>query len=445
VEWDLETGVSSALMISKLLASLAFGAGAAVLTGIACSSTPSQCTTDLDCAGNLYCRNGSCVMVHVNPPPAGDGGGLFGDATETTDFGFALDAPPGSDLPAVDFGPRPDMGVISHDAMVGDGADGGFFFPDAPPVQDSGPDAGEPTLTAIPMNIPSSVLLTAVHGSSSTNVWIVGTAGTILVWDGMSFSQKTPAESADFDAVWVASMSEAWVAEAGTAGGTNLQHWTGSSFTVVPSSVAVRAIYGFSASDVFFAGDNGVIQKWNGTTLSTVNASVMGGGHFLGLWGADNTEIWAVGGIPTGHASDQNALIYRGTSDGTTWTQVFDLAMQPDYGALAVWGSSLTDVYFAGTQQLWHTMGGAAPVESTVPMVFPIPSKIHALGGTSASNFWVANQSGNIAHWNGMTFQLLLPMGNTIVSYTSLWAGPSSVWLVGNNILTGAPTAVLAQ
>ena len=64
----------------------------------------------------------------------------------------------------------------------------------------------------------------AIAGSGSSDVWAVGLEGTILHWDGDSWTRQTAGTDAGLFSVWAANAHDAWaVGEDGI-----VLHWNGS-------------------------------------------------------------------------------------------------------------------------------------------------------------------------------------------------------------------------
>ena len=73
-----------------------------------------------------------------------------------------------------------------------------------------------------------------VHGTSATDVWMVGEKGRITHWDGAGLKDYPGATTATLFGVWAASPTDAWaVGGAGEAAGLPndvLLHWDGASW-----------------------------------------------------------------------------------------------------------------------------------------------------------------------------------------------------------------------
>ncbi len=71
----------------------------------------------------------------------------------------------------------------------------------------------------------------SVWGSSASDVWVVGSVGTVLHWNGSSWSTARTGTGSQLTGVWSTSASDAWaVGSAGT-----ILHWNGSAWSNVAS------------------------------------------------------------------------------------------------------------------------------------------------------------------------------------------------------------------
>lgn len=80
----------------------------------------------------------------------------------------------------------------------------------------------------------TSADLTRVHGTSTSDVWAVGEAGTVLHWDGSDWSEPTAtglSGDADFDDVLALSSTEVWVVGYEDFDDGAAWKWNGSSWT----------------------------------------------------------------------------------------------------------------------------------------------------------------------------------------------------------------------
>ena len=101
--------------------------------------------------------------------------------------------------------------------------------------------------------------LLAAWGTSASNVFIVGKSGTILHFDGSSFSTMPSGVTSQLNAVWGSGGNDVWAAG---SGGTVL-HYDGNSWgqADIGASLTVHDVFGFSATDVFISMDRGTILE----------------------------------------------------------------------------------------------------------------------------------------------------------------------------------------
>ena len=173
--------------------------------------------------------------------------------------------------------------------------------------------------------------LRAIGARASNDVIAVGSAGTIVRYDGTTWGTQASGTTANLVAVWGDRASPA-VFAAGSSGA--ILYYDGSAWHAQTSGTteALYAIWGISASDVFAAGASGTILHYDGTSWSARNSGTT---HALrGLWGNSASSVFAVG--------DDNTILHF---DGTSWTpqdpgSPIDLA--------SVWGSSSTNVFAVG-------------------------------------------------------------------------------------------------
>ena len=195
------------------------------------------------------------------------------------------------------------------------------------------------------LTVPTAKTLWGVYAAAANDVWAAGLDGTVLRWDGAS-----------------------WRTVPSPAGSENLGR-----------------IWGRSPSDIWIAGLGGSMLHWDGTSLT--RTAVAGSGVSIwDVWGSGPRDVWAT-------ASNG---IYR--FDGTSWA----LRQSTSDLATAVWGSSASDVWFATAGTSGFRWNGTALSTVSLPV-----AKLWALAGSSASDVWAVSDQGDVVRYNGTSWSRL--------------------------------------
>jgi hypothetical protein len=120
---------------------------------------------------------------------------------------------------------------------------------------------------------------------------------------------------------------------------------------------------------------------------------------FKALWGANATNIWAVGGGIIRHFN------------GTTWTVV---EQNPQHYYLSVWGTSATDVYAAGWLGVVSHYDGTAWTRVDMPTT----EDLATIAGTGPTDIFIAGNE-TLLHFDGTRW---LPMSPRGLFIEALWA-----------------------
>jgi hypothetical protein len=165
------------------------------------------------------------------------------------------------------------------------------------------------TWKLVPSVSSSDLGLSAVAGTSSTDVWAVG--GVLIEhWDGHSWQRvASPGAGHRRRLTGVAAISptDALAVDRGRAA---IDHWDGSRWTTVATAAGGTDLFGIAtsgAADAWIVGDESglpVVDHWDGATLAE---RVMPRPFFAGLLTVTNvpttTSYWAVGAIENSGAS----------------------------------------------------------------------------------------------------------------------------------------------
>ncbi|MEZ4771327.1 MAG: hypothetical protein R2844_23275 [Caldilineales bacterium] len=94
----------------------------------------------------------------------------------------------------------------------------------------------------------------------------LGQNGTILHWDGASWSQVTSPTAKGLDALAMVSAADGWA----MGSETTMLHWNGVDWGVISEAADLPATTFLTASDGWAVGSGGSIQHWDGSAWSPV-------------------------------------------------------------------------------------------------------------------------------------------------------------------------------
>ena len=145
---------------------------------------------------------------------------------------------------------------------------------------------------------PTLEQLNAVHGVSRNDLMVVGNNGTILRWNGTTWSQMPlTMQTYNITGVWMAGTNDAFTI--GNDGA--VLHWNGSAWAVslADNGLGLYDIWGFSSSDVYVTGraagtPNSGVQHWDGATWSSVTPPIVpsGANRFNCVHGTSGSDVW---------------------------------------------------------------------------------------------------------------------------------------------------------
>jgi hypothetical protein len=254
----------------------------------------------------------------------GDAGAPAPQEAGASDAGDVDAAVTGAGIPDA---ARPDVGV--PDAGVSDaGSDAG--------ATDAGSDAGvsQGVVGAWRWQnpLPQGNDLLGAFARTNADVWLVGSFGTILHFDGATLTSVPSPTTRTLRAVWASSASDVWVV--GDAG-TLLRLKNGEFEALSVSSADLRGVFGFGPDDVWLVGALGTLRHWDGTSWSGAPSIDVGTGSLLStvydaVWGSGPSDVWAVGNagdivhwdgvrfvlVPSGTRAPLNAI--HGAGAGST-------------------------------------------------------------------------------------------------------------------------------
>jgi photosystem II stability/assembly factor-like uncharacterized protein len=359
-----------------------------------------MCRDDAACdtAPGGACRQGYCAF----PDPSCGAGGLKWDSSAAALAGLCV--PPAGNDAGVD--------AAARDLSTSDGT-----------VDAAMPDMTH-VLTWTPQVSGTGALLSDIWGSGPTDIYIVGSGGTILhSSDGNNWRLllNSPTLS-DLDSVWGSSANDVYVV--GASGEIWRTADQGGTWTRQPSGTTVNLyrVWGSSGGDIYAVGSTGTVlhttnsgTTWNGEASSTTQ-------DLYAVWGTTPMDVYAAGTSATiihfggnswstqrmGNISDRLYSITRTqagdlfasypgillTSAGNgIWSDITTNLKGAQVGRLWNSGSDLWGVQSVFGQSILHSANNGATWDQT-PSNAPIG--LLAIWGTSSTNIYAVGGSGAI-------------------------------------------------
>lgn len=348
---------------------------------------------------------------------------------------------------------------------------------------------------------PVATDLKAIHSADGQNWWAAGTGGVVMKASTPSMVWEVDPTPTAADMYGIHALGPFDVYAVGDFG--TILHYDGFSWSFVtsPSSLTLRAVWASPSGLVTIVGDSGILLQGNATDGFTQIGAVFNGGELWGLWGTGESTLFAVGnaskifyydagawpeattpttpnlrGVWGAAANDVWAVGWLGTTlhhDGVDWTAVPTPTSTQLEG---VWGRSSTEVYAVGAgavlrwdgedwsfltvnvssnlrgvyarnaDEVWACGAGGtilrrveqgwvlSPIE---PIVYSdgteeeIVDQLHAIWASGPDDAWAVGEAGRIVHWDGETWTNSdVEFGITLRDIYG--TGPDDVWAVGN-------------
>ena len=260
-----------------------------------------------------------------------------------------------------------------------------------------------------------------IWGSGPNNIYAVSFSGTVH-WNGTAW---TPIPGVAGQSISGTAANDVWVAKF-----DGLLHFNGAGWHTVPALqgkevIAVRAI---SRKDVWVAAlhPGGTdLEHFNGTSWS-ISTTVTGNRNIYGVGAGGPNDVWAVGNDFVSTTLQEVGLLMH--FNGHTWTTL------PHPPALVSRMASIGHNDFAVGQagEILHlTPNLAVPFTN---LTQGPTATLHATWGSSRTDMWAVGEKGTVLHYDGQVVTSVhLPPGPTLndVSGTS----PTDAWMSA----TGGP------
>jgi hypothetical protein len=180
----------------------------------------------------------------------------------------------------------------------------------------------------------------AVHGYTPNDVWAVGYSGVTRRWDGVTWNDIVPVPDPlkhlygvwawNADDVWVCGGTNFWGTPGGIGGIWRRQAgvWV---LQTIPASETLRAIWGFSPTDIWCVGDSNMILHWDGANWTQIASPLASTFNYEGVFGCYPWEVMACG-------YEVGSFARIAGWDGVSWTNRWTSTTETDrlYGIKGV-------------------------------------------------------------------------------------------------------------
>jgi hypothetical protein len=233
--------------------------------------------------------------------------------------------------------------------------------------------------------------LTGVRGSSPKDVWACGDKGTVFHWDGATWTRIAQAENMTLLSVWTSGPNDVWAGgmdgegDSGYVYRFNGEKWTGQP---VPGSTSVWDVFGTGPGDVWMVGSSpsgtGVVLHGDGKKFDAVGYK---GSGARGVWSPHPGDTWV--------APYTGAIEHY---DGKTWTHADAVAGAGSL--LRISGSAPDDVWAVGLNgTILHNRGGG-----WVSVPSGATDVIWSVWSRAVEDAWAVGNGGTILRWNGSSW-----------------------------------------
>lgn len=108
--------------------------------------------------------------------------------------------------------------------------------------------------------LPQENWLNGVWGSDANNFWAVGGSGTIVHWNGSTWSTQPSGTSHGLNGVWGSAANGLWT----VSGGGTIAHGDGSAWArqIIGTAGGLNGVWGIDANSIWAVGSGGTILRY---------------------------------------------------------------------------------------------------------------------------------------------------------------------------------------
>ena len=236
---------------------------------------------------------------------------------------------------------------------------------------------------SVQMPAPTTNTLWGVYASSPSDVWVSGTVGTAVHFDGTSWSAPPNPATDTLLYFWGSGASDVWlVGRTCTA-----IHWTGATWAKAPTPGCTTAdlfAIGGITNNLWAVGTSGTILKWNGASWT---ATTQGTRDFWSVWTTTANDVWLAGTMGT-------LLHWDGagyTADGAA----------PNVTMASIWGTGAGEYWAVGAAgTIMHKVGAAGWAQ----VASPTTNFLYGVVGDMPTNVWAVGSAGTLLHYDGTSW-----------------------------------------
>jgi hypothetical protein len=239
--------------------------------------------------------------------------------------------------------------------------------------------------------------LHGIWGSNDTDVFAVGSSGTIVHYDGSKWSLMSSGITNDLYSVW--GTDGRHVFAVGSFG--TIIHYDGSQWSLMSGGITndLYGIWGTDGRHVFAVGSSGTIMRYDGSTWSLMGTGTSS--DFSSIWGVTSANVFAVG---------KSGTIAH--YDGSSWSPM-NSGNTDDLNS--VWGAEGNAIFSAGDSGTILSYDGS----EWRSMSSGTTGDLYGLWGADRANVFVVGESGTIAYYDGSKWSSR--NRNTINKLSAVW------------------------
>lgn len=146
--------------------------------------------------------------------------------------------------------------------------------------------------------------------------------------------------------IWGSSVSDVYAVGGDTGDGPMVVHYDGSAWTRLQTGERGNLwwVHGFPGGPIYMGGDGGMVLRYENDAFTKLTTP--GTDTVFGIWGADPTTVWAVGGAVGGAGG---GFAWQLQGDAFVEAPAFPAGLGDTAAIWKMYGRSATDAWMVGT------------------------------------------------------------------------------------------------